>query len=238
MTASPRDIKASSWEDYLEIFYAPSRVFERRGSKFGGPLLVLVIVSAVVILGTYSLLSPLFEAEGQRAMAEQMKELTAEQRAQAEEMSGKFAWLAPVTLIVITAIAPLVLGIVLWLVGKMLGAVQALGAAIMVAAFSYFPRILAWPLLALQAAMLPEDNVKSFASISFSPARFVDPAATSYEMIMLLMRFDIFVLWTTFLLALGLKVTGKISTEKAVIAGVVMWLLGTLQPLIAYLRAG
>jgi hypothetical protein len=38
------------------------------------------------------------------------------------------------------------------------------------------------------------------------------------------------------LLALGLKVTGKISTEKAILAGVIMWILGTLQPLISYLR--
>ena len=236
MTASSPETKAPSWEDYLEVFYAPSRVFARRGNKWGGPLLVLILVSAVVILGTYSLLRPLFEFEGQRAMAEGMKDLTAEQREQAAQMTARFAWLAPVTMIAMHAIIPMVLGLLLWLVGKMLGAVQELGAALMVGAFSYFPRLLYWPILGLQAAVLPEENLKGFASISLSPARFAD-ASTSLPMLALLARFDIFVLWTTFLLALGLKVTGKVSTEKAIIAGVVMWLLGTLQPLLQLLRS-
>jgi hypothetical protein len=237
MTEPLPDTKAPSWEDYLEIFYAPSRVFARRGTKWGGPLLVLILASAVVIMGTYTLLSPLYDADAQRAMADKLQEMTAEQRAQVEQMSGKFAILVPVTLIVFHAIVPLVLGILLWLVGKMLGAVQELGSAFMVAAFSYFPRVLYWPILGLQAAILPEEQLKGLASVSFSPARFVDPTSANLATVALLSRLDIFVLWTTVLLALGLKVTGKISTEKAVIAGLVMWLLGTLQPLLGYFRS-
>ena len=236
MTTPTVDDKPPSWEDYLEIFYAPSRVFARRGTRWGGPLLVLVIAAALVILGTYTLLKPLYDADGQRAMASQLQDQTAEQREQMEAMSEKFALLGPVMLIVFTAILPLVLGIVLWLVGKMLGAVQELGAALMVAVFSYFPRVLAWPLFALQAAVLPEDQVDGFASVSLSPARLMDPSTTDLSIIALMGRFDVFVLWTTFLLALGLKVTGKVSTGKAAAAGVIMWLLGSLQPLVGYLR--
>jgi hypothetical protein len=236
MTIPTADNKAPSWEDYLEIFYAPSRVFARRGTKWGGPLLVLVIAVTLVIFGTYTLLKPLYDADGQRAMASQLQDQTAEQREQMEAMSEKFALLGPVMLIVFTAILPLVLGIVLWLVGKMLGAVQELGAALMVAVFSYFPRVLAWPLFALQAAVLPEDQVDGFASVSLSPARLMDPTTTDLSIIALLGRLDLFVIWTTVLLALGLKVTGKLSTGKAAAAGVIMWLLGSLQPLLGYLR--
>jgi hypothetical protein len=235
MTAPLPDTKAPSWEDYIEVFYAPSRVFARRGTRWGGPLLVLVLASAVVILGTYTLLRPLYDADGQRAMAGRLQDMTAEQRAQMEKMSGKFAILAPVTLIAFHAIIPLVLGIVLWLVGKMLGAVQELGAALMVAVFSYFPRVLAWPIFALQAAILPEEQVKGFASVSLSPARLFDPNTARLETLALLSRLDVFVFWTTVLLAIGLKVTGKISTQKAIIAGLIMGLLGTLQPLFGYL---
>jgi Yip1 domain len=237
MTTPPAaDAKAPSWEDYIEIFYAPSRVFARRGSKWGGPFLVLLIAVVVVVLATYSLMRPLLDAEGQRAMADRMAELTPEQREQAQAMAAKFAWLGPVTLFGIHILTPLILGIVLWLVGKLVGATQALGAAFMVATFSYFPRVLALPIVALQAAILPEEKLWGFGAISFSPARFMDPATTNYQLIVLLLRFDLFVLWTTFLLALGLKVTGKISTDKAVIAGVILWVIGTLQPLLAYLR--
>lgn len=236
MTEPLVDTKAPSWEDYLEVFYAPSRVFARRGTKWGGPLLVLIVASAVVIMGTYSLLRPLYDADGQRAMAGRMAEMTAEQRERMDEMSGKFAIFAPLAVLLFSAIVPMVLGILLWLVGKMLGAVQALGAAMMVAVFSYFPRILYWPILALQAAVLPEDQLTGFGSVSLSPARMIEPTADNVALMALLARLDIFVLWTTFLLGLGLKVTGKVSTEKAVLAGVIMWLLGTLQPLFGYLR--
>jgi hypothetical protein len=236
MTAPIADTKAPSWEDYIEVFYAPSRVFARRGTMWGGPILVLLIASAIVIMGTYSLLKPMYDAEGQRAMAAQMENVTAEQRAQMEQMSGKFAWVGPVMILAFSVIVPMILGVLLWLVGKMLGAVQALGAAMMVAAFSYFPRVLYWPILALQAAILPEEKITGFSSVSLSPARMVEATNDNIALLALLARFDIFVLWTTFLLALGLKVTGKVSTGKAIIAGVIMWILGTLQPLFGYLR--
>jgi hypothetical protein len=237
MTTPDAETRVASWEDYIEVFYAPSRVFARRGTRWGGPLLVLVVASAIVIMGTYTLLRPLYEADGQRAMAERMAQMTPEQREQAEQMSEKFAIFGPIAVIAFSAIIPLLLGLLLWLVGKMLGAVQALGAALMVAVFSYIPRILYWPILALQAALLPEEKLQGFASVSLSPARMLAPTADNIALMALLARFDIFVLWTTVLLALGLKVTGKISTEKAVIAGVVMWLLGTLQPLFGLLRS-
>jgi hypothetical protein len=236
MTLPATDPKAPSWEDYLEVFYAPSRVFARRGARFGGPLLVLFIAMVVVALGTYSLLKPLYDAEGQRAMADRLQGMTAEQREQAEQMSGKFAFLGPVAVIGLHTVIPVLLGILLWLVGKLLGAVQQLGAAIMVAVFSYFPRILAWPVFGLQAAILPEDQLKGFAAVSLGPARLVEPSDTNLAAIGLLGRLDIFVIWSTILLALGLRVTGNISTQKAIIAGIIMWVLGTLPPLIAYLR--
>jgi hypothetical protein len=236
MTASLPDTKPPSWEDYLEVFYAPTRVFQRRGTKWGGPFLVLFLASAVVILGTYTLLRPLYEADGQRAMASRMAEMTAEQREQMAQMSGKWAFMAPLAFLLFTVIIPLVLGVLLWLVGKLLGAAQELGAAMMVAVFSYFPRILYGPILALQAAILPEEKLTGFASVSLSPARMVAATNDNVATLALLARFDVFVLWTTFLLALGLKVTGKLSTQKAILAGVIMWLLGTLQPLFAYLR--
>ena len=236
MTAPAPDTKAPSWEDYLEVFYAPSRVFARRGTKWGGPLLILLLAMVVVVLGTYPLLKPLYEAEGQRAMADGLQGMTAEQREQAEQMSDKFAFLGPVAVIGLHTVIPLLLGILLWLVGKMLGAVQQLGAALMVGVFSYFPRVLAWPVFGLQAAILPEDRLKGFSTVSLGPARLVEPSATNLATIGMLGRLDLFVIWTTILLALGLRVTGGITTQKAIITGVIMWILGTLPPLIAYLR--
>jgi hypothetical protein len=236
MTSTPVEAKGGGWEDFLEIFYAPSKVFARRGTSWGMPLLVLVIVSTILVLGTRGLLGPLFEQDGARAMADRLRQMTPEQAAQAQKFGGRMSMIVPIFMIAATAVLPIVIGVVLWLVGKMFGAVEELGAALMVAVFSYFPRALAWAVMGLQAAILPEEKLKGMAGVSLSPARFLDPTHTSLGTMALAARFDVFVIWTTILLVLGLKVTGKISTEKAVLAGVVMWLLGSIQPLIQMLR--
>ena len=232
MTFTPAETTSSSWEDFLEIFYSPSRVLSRRQTQWGIPLLVLVVLSAAVILGTLGLLQPVLDAEASRAMAT----LTPEQRAQAQQMSSKFAWMFPASMIVLTAVAPLILGFILWLVGKMFGANQELGAAFRTGVFSYFPRLLAWPILAIQVMLLPEEKIRGFHSISLSAARFAEPDSTP-QLLQLMMRLDLFVLWTTVILAIGLKVTGKISGDKAALAGFIMFLIGSLWPLISYLRA-
>jgi len=49
-------------------------------------------------------------------------------------------------------------------------------------------------------------------------------------------RIDVFTIWVTILLAIGLAVTGKIPRSRAAIAGVLMWVLGALPTLAGALR--
>ncbi|HEY9428204.1 MAG TPA: hypothetical protein VIR34_13695, partial [Gemmatimonadaceae bacterium] len=44
----------------------------------------------------------------------------------------------------------------------------------------------------------------------------------------LLARVDIFTIWVTVLLAIGLSVTGKISRQKAAFAAIIVWIIGAL----------
>jgi hypothetical protein len=44
----------------------------------------------------------------------------------------------------------------------------------------------------------------------------------------LLGRVDLFTIWVTVLLAIGLAVTGKIPRSKAAVAAVIVWLVGAL----------
>ncbi|MEO8294642.1 MAG: YIP1 family protein [Gemmatimonadota bacterium] len=236
MTEPAPEQAVSGWEDYLEIFYAPSRVFARRGTRWGMPLLVLVIVSGVLILGTMGLLTPLLESDSQRVMASKLQQMTPEQADRVRQMSGKIGMFFPIFAIATMAILPIIVGLLLWFAGKVVGAVQELGAAFMVAVFAMFPRILSWAILGMQAAILPEENLKGLASVTLSPARFMDPANTSMGLIALGMRFDVFVIWSTILLAIGLKVTGKVSGQKAAIAAILVWVAGSLQALVQLIR--
>jgi hypothetical protein len=53
----------------------------------------------------------------------------------------------------------------------------------------------------------------------------------------LLGRIDVFTIWVTILLAIGLSVTGKIPRSRAAIAAAVVWLVGALPSLLQALRA-
>src|ERR1044071_6129179 len=78
--------KASIWEDCLEIFYAPSRVYARRGeTDWGIPLLVLVVLSTVLTLATWNLGAPLAQADAIRGFMVQAakQHMTADQIEQA-----------------------------------------------------------------------------------------------------------------------------------------------------------
>jgi len=44
----------------------------------------------------------------------------------------------------------------------------------------------------------------------------------------LLGRMDVFTIWVTVLIAIGLAVTGRIPRGRAVMAAVVIWLIGAL----------
>jgi VanZ family protein len=55
--------------------------------------------------------------------------------------------------------------------------------------------------------------------------------------IALLGRIDLFTIWVTVLLAIGLAVVARIPRSRAAIAAVVVWVIGTLPALLGALRA-
>jgi hypothetical protein len=223
--ATPR---ASVFEDFIDIFYAPSSVFARR--RDASPWPAILIVSGLFIIASYisfSLLAPVMDAEMQRQLAlaaAKGQSVPPEQLATMEKvgrwgMLGSLVMFAPMTI--------LVLGIVAWVVGKVLGAEQPLRASFLVVALSLMPRVLETLLSALQSFFLDVTTLPSIYAASLTPARFLGPDA-SEGMLALLLRFGPFLLWSYALIAIGLAVTGRISGQKAAIGAAVIWLLGTL----------
>ncbi len=59
------------------------------------------------------------------------------------------------------------------------------------------------------------------------PGYFID--ATAQPILAAVVgRLDIFTIWVTALLAIGLHVVGKIPSSKAAIAAIIVWILGAL----------
>jgi hypothetical protein len=228
MTTAAAPRSSSIFEDIVEIFASPAQVFARRkGRGFWLALLIYAVITAALVIGTRPLMQPVFDALWPQMLAQiQAKNanITPEQLT-AIRHSQPIIFM--VSIIVISPITVLVVGLLLWIVGKLFDAEQSLGNSMMVATFASFPRILAWVAGALILLVMDPAKVTSQWSATPSLAHFVN-GAQQPVVAALLARVDIFTIWTTVLLAIGLSVTGNISRKKAAYAALIVWIIGAL----------
>ncbi len=230
---------ASRWEDFVDIFYAPSAVFARREhSGFGIPLLVCTLLIGAISLANMGVLQPIMDAEFARATAAAMKNnpsITAEQmekgRAIGQSIAKVGVFLGP-------PVAIFLVGLLLWIAGKIVGAKQTFAAALMVTSYAYVPRILQAVINGVQGLLMDPSTLTGLQRISLSPARFLDPETSSPLLIAALGRLDLITIWVTVLLGIGLAVTGKIPRSKAFIAAALVWLIGSVPQILQAARQG
>jgi hypothetical protein len=228
MTTAAAPKSSSLFEDIIEVFDSPAQVFARRkGRGFWLALLIYTVIVAAIVIGTLPLMQPLFDALWPQAAAQmqaQRPEITPEQMEKVRHLQPIYY---TVTVIIITPITVLLVGFLLWIVGKLFDAEQRLGDAMMVATFASFPRILAWVVAAIFMLVTDPAKITSQWSVTASLGRFVN-GIQQPVLATLLGRVDVFVIWTTVLLAIGLSVTGNISRQKAAYAALIVWIVGTV----------
>jgi len=228
-TTSRAPAKASFWEDAIDIFFSPADVFRREENKsFWPPMLLVALAIGIIVFVTFNTLEPIFDAEFTRSTAKQMAanpQVTADQLAVGKKIGMNVARYGITVIILATMF---VIGFVSWLLGKLVGSAQTLHAALVVAAWSYFPRVLGSIIGGIQGLVLDSSKFTSQLSISLSPARFMDPDGPNPILYQLAGRFDLITIWVTILLAVGMYVTGKVSKGRATIFGVLIWIVGGL----------
>lgn len=236
--AEPSPAKAGLWEDFVDIFYAPSSVFARRSDgKFGLALLILVVVSAVLYFLTKNAMAPVMDAEFARQSAAAMRKnpnLTAEQMASGRNF---FEMIGPIFIAVIITLSVFGTGLVLWAAGKLFDAKESVAAAIMIATYAEVPRIVQVLTNAAQGLLMSPESLNSMNAVSFSLARFINPDTGSPVMIALASRVDLFTIWVTVLLAIGIHVVGKIPKQQAGVVAAITWVVGALPAVFGALRA-
>jgi hypothetical protein len=158
-------------------------------------------------------------------MAKRSGQMTADQIEAARKFSVAAA---PIFAFIGSPFAILFLGIVIWVVGKFFDAKQTLNAAIGVATFSYVPRVVEGIVNRVQGFIVDPASLTSRFSLSLGVGRFLDPDTTSPLLLGLVGRIDVFTIWITALIAIGLAVTGKITRGRAAIAAAIVWLVGAL----------
>jgi hypothetical protein len=225
---------ASRWEDFIDIFYAPSSVFARRAaSGFLLPMLVVTVLSGALYVMNSGVWSEVMDAEMTRAMARQSQQLTAEQM---QKVRGFSETMAKVGAFVFVPIGIFLTGLMLWVCGKFVEAKQTIRQATMVAAFAFMPRVLEGLVVAVQGLLLAPGSFNGRWKVSLGIGRFLDPDATSPALLALVGRLDLFTIWVTVLLAIGLAVTGNVSRGRAAIAAAIVWVLGALPLLLQAAR--
>ena len=224
--------KASFWEDLIDIFFSPAAVFRRNETKsVWPPLLFVSLAIGIIFFFTFNQLEPIFDAEFNRNM---QKAMAQNPQLTAEAVSKMKAGGEAVTRYGLTAIiffSVLVVGVVSWVIGKLVGSAQTFHAALVVAAWAYMPRVIGAVLGGVQGLLMDPANLTGQMAISLSPARFfaVDqPNPIAYQF---MGRLDLITIWVTILLAVGLYVTGKVSKGRATVFGIIMWLIGALPAL-------
>lgn len=231
-TASPSPSSAGLWEDFIDILYQPSAVFDRRREgKFGMALLAIVILTTVLFFALRNGLAPVMDAEMAKqaaAMAAKNPQITPEQIAASQGMMEKFA---VVGYVVFVPVGIVIIAALLWLAGKVVDAKVAFAAAMMIATYSWFPRVIEMILNAVQGLLLSPESITSRYSVQLGPARFFDSASTSPVLLTLLGGIDLFTIWTTALMAIGLSVVARVPRSRGVIAAVAIWFVMMLLPL-------
>lgn len=224
----PASTGSSFFEDLIDILYAPSKVFARQQKRSAWPpFLVVAVLIGVLSYVNVGNLQGVLDAEINRAVAEAMEKnpsmneeaLTGMRRVMETSMTWGTVLGAPLLLCV--------LGLVVWIVGKALGGTLGFGTGILIASFAYVPRILESALVAVQGLVLDTASYTSRFQFSFGIGRLMDPNGPQ-GMLNLLGRIDVFTLWVTLLLAIGLQYTAKVSKEKAYVGAVTLWVLGAL----------
>lgn len=228
--------KATIIDDLIEIWTAPGTVFARRANS--GFFLMMCIVTLLIgglWLANQGTMQGIMDAEYARQMQEVMKQnpsITQEQLASGRRFADFFTSYGvffgiPVGLLFI--------GLGTWITGKIFGAEElGFGASTMIASYSYLPKALESLGMTIQGLVVDTSALTGRFQLSLGVGRFLDPTMDA-GLLSLLGRVDLFTIWVSVLLGIGITVVGKLPRSKAVPAAVVMWVFGAVPSLWAVL---
>jgi hypothetical protein len=221
--------KASIVEDFIDIFYAPSSVFARREkSSFWLPLLIITVLAAGFAFASHSVFSQIFDAEFARGTAKAMAknprltpDMVNSMRPIQEKIANVFVYLGVPLGVLFTAIF-------VWIATKIVSAKVSFGQAMAISTLAFIPRLVGSLVGVLQVVLMDTTNFTNRYSLSVSPARFMDADATNGKLFALMGSLDVFAIWMTVLIGIGIAVIGKVPRNKGYLAAVITFVLSTL----------
>lgn len=236
----PRPDEPGIFEDLVDIFASPAKVFARRAKTGSAAAFFIVAIALGAILYSgKNVMEPIMDAQMAKATAAAQKanpNITADQLESMKSIARTFG---TVSLVAGAPIVLFVLGLFVWAVGKTFGAAVTFASGMMIASFAYVPRIIGGVITDVQGLLMSDvSQLTNPAQLSFGPARFFDPVTTNQALLVVMTRFDLLTIWVTVLIGIGYAAAGKLTREKAITAALVLWVLGAVFPLWGALRGG
>lgn len=229
--------KASVWEDFLDIFYAPAQVFRRReNGNFWIPLLVVTVLMAVLAYANRNIMRPIFDAEFARNSAAAMRANPQLTQAAMNKMRDLSFGIAQYGAVVTIPIFIVILAFVVWVGVKIFGTKVSWNSALVITSFAMVPRVVQSVVLSVQGLLIDPSNFTSRFSIEIGPGRFIHAAVTSPVLGALMDHLELFTLWGVVLTVIGVAVIGKMSKGKAWAFGVSFWVVTLLPAILGALR--
>ena len=218
---------ASVWEDFIDIFYAPADVYHRReNGNWFIPMLVTTVCMAAITWLTYGALEGAYQPIIDKAI-EQVMQRPGATPDLADSVRKYAAWQIKLAGVFFPLLI-LAVALLTWIVGKFFGSRQTFRAAMVVVGYAQVPRVIGAIVNGVQALLMDSSKVTSLSAIAVSPVRFISRDAVSPIAYAVLMRLDVFTIWATVLIGVGLYVTGRLSKGSATVAAMMVWLLGSL----------
>jgi hypothetical protein len=218
--AAPAPEKAARWEDYVDIFFSPAELYERRAHDRVTPPLLTLLGMALLF---YFVMLPANLMIMRATVADNPQAQQAlEQFGTLMQIIGSVA--VPITYLVVLGFA----AALLWLVGRFADIRTDFSRTMLIAVYAGFVYLLAQVASGVAVLIHGEAGLDMVRHVSFGPLRFVGSADMDPVHVALLRRFELFTLWQVALWGIGLAVIHRVSRTRAFTVAIVTWALITI----------
>ena len=221
------------WEDFLDLFVAPSAVIARRqGQSAIPPLLIVIALLSLMIFINHTAIAPIYDAQltarAQRAtsLGHGMSETEV---ASAIDVARKVNVVLDVAGV---PIAILLFAARVWVVGRIAGVAVRGEDAVVVAAYASVLDVVLQVSRTVQALVCGPSHFDSLAALSFGPARLL-AADAPLAATALALQLDPFVVWKIAVAGLGICAIGRVATRQKLVGVVILLWLGVTLPGVA-----
>jgi hypothetical protein len=227
-TPEPQPAGISELSRVTGVYFEPAKTFEdiARRPSFWVPLLLIILCGMAVTFTISSRVGWERAMRHQLEMSPRVQQMTPEQREQVVQMQARFAGVGGFAFVLIGL--PIYYAIV---AGILLGITAIMNAGIKykqmyaIMVYSSLPGLISGVLTIVVLFLKNPDDFNLSNPLAFNPGALMDPTSSSKFVYSLASSLDLFVFWTIFLIATGIKAAAgkKISFGGALAAVTVPW---------------